>query len=216
VLEGLDRGRNDGRIYRLAGGWTVRKAAERRGLSEGEFGAVLARTGGEVPDFLDAPFTPFEEPLDGMGRYGSRTRFSDGTFPVFYASLAAETSQREVKHHCEQDAIKHPERRSIPKKFCVFGCSLNATVVDLRPMHETDPEWATLTSINTADAMCLAIGCEAAAANDFDALLAPSARHPSGTTTPTFKRPPLSNAVVERWVRFIFDPDSGKASEEAA
>jgi hypothetical protein len=216
VLEGLERGRYDDRVYRLAGGWTVRKAAKRRGLSEEDLEEVLARIGGEVPDFLDAPFTVFEESLDGVGRYGARTRFSDGTFPVFYASTTAQTSQREVKHHCEQEAVEHPERRSIPKKFCVLRCNLNAAVVDLRPSHATDGKWASLTSSNTADPTCLAIGREAAAANDFEALLAPSARDRGGTTTPTFKRSPLSNAVVERWVRFTFDPASGRASDVAA
>ena len=77
MLEGLDRQQHDGRVHRLAGGWTVRKAAEKRGLTEDEYQRVVARVGGEVPNFLDAPFTPLEGPLEaGVGPYGSRTRFS--------------------------------------------------------------------------------------------------------------------------------------------
>jgi hypothetical protein len=182
----------------------VADAARKKGLDPEEAADLLEALGEDFARILlDLPFQPFD--LAGVPMYGRPTRFSDGTFPVFYASGSAETSEREVRYHCEKDAMSNPDKR-LPLRFCVFYCDLAGDVVDLRLKWD---EWDTLTSVETEDAHCLALGQEAFAGRDPDAFLAPSARHGAGTTTPTFKREALANAVVDRLVRFTFDTRTG-------
>ncbi len=209
MLEALPRSDYKGPIYRLAGPRDVHRAAQKRGLDPEELADLVAALGpGFASDFLDSPFQPFD--LNGVPAFGDATRFSDGSFPVFYASETAETSEVEVRYHRERIAISNAERR-LPVRLCVFHCELDARVVDLRPMKDEEA-WKGLRSAVTQDPMCLALGKEARGvgnAPDPQAFLAPSARC-GGTTTPTFKREVLSNAVVDRLVRFVFDQDTGR------
>ena len=141
-----------------------------------------------------------------MPPYGWPTRFSDGTFAVFFAAEARVTSEEEMKHHRERDAQEDPEKR-FPVHMWAFHCDVDGSAVDLRPKHA---EWEWLTSDETCHPNCLILGKEAVAAQDVDAFQAPSARHSGGTTVPTFKVEALSNPVIDGTTIFTFDPDTQK------
>jgi hypothetical protein len=211
VLEALPRSEFKGPIYRLAGPRDFSRAAEKRGLDPEEVMDLAAALGGAAyaAELLDVPFQPFD--LNGVPAYSSPTRFSDGSFPVFYASMTAETSEAEVKYHRERTAMSDPARR-LPVRLCVFHCELDThKAVDLRPMKDEDA-WKTLRSAATEDPFCLRLGREARGVDgvfDPEAFLAPSARC-AGTTTPTFTRGVILNAVVDRIVKLTFDPTTGR------
>ena len=152
--------------------------------------------------------TPFEPKIfKDMPPYGGPTRFSDGTFAVFYGANTRETCEEEMGHHRTLDGLKVlPDRR--PKYMWAFRCEFNGNVIDLRAKRG---EWGWLTSNVTCNPDCLALGREAVAAGSPDAFHAPSARHSDGTTVPTFQPDVLSNPVIDGTTIFSFDAATNRA-----
>ena len=208
MLEEVVRRRFDGVMFRLAGRRSVQRTAEKLGL-----------TGGDLRDFEDAIGSesiarillsdPFDEKLfPDMPPFGFPTRFSDGSYPVLYASLSRETSEEELRHHRRRDALEHVDRR-LPVHMWAYRCRLNGQVADVRTRHE---DWPWLTSDETLNPDCLKVGKEAHEAVDIDALLAPSARHEGGTTVPTFNQEALSDPAIDGTTVFAFDEATGTIS----
>jgi hypothetical protein len=206
VLEALGDFDHQCVVHRLAGERAVESLADSLGLTGTQRAEFIARVGAEelAKILLD---DPFERRLTGRTPHGGPTRFSDGTFPVFYGAEARETSEEEIGYHFGDDARKDASKRKT-KYMRTFRCSFSGKAADLRPMKSA---WPWLTSTETCDADCLKLGKAAAEARRPDAFLAPSARHRDGTTLPIFQRGPLKNPVVYGTTVFDFDEGAGKA-----
>ena len=130
------------------------------------------------------------------------TRFSDGSYSVFYCSLEPETAQAEVRHPFP----KYAGNPTSPRTFYYsrFSCRFDGSVKDLRPMHT---DWPDLTH-DSDYSFCNDLGAESVA-SDLDGLLTPSARRSDGTNLPVFKRRAISSPVVRGQVEMTLDPLSG-------
>lgn len=148
---------------------------------------------------LDKPFRAKHQPGRPHQRKFDQTRFSDGTFPVFYASLDTQTAEAEVKHWFVYQLPKLPSRHRT-LYYYRFKCDFEGTVKDLRPMID---DWPALTHL-TDYAFCNVLGSEAVG-ESLDAFLAPSARRIGGTNVPVFARRALSNAQEVEMVSLTFN-----------
>ena len=131
------------------------------------------------------------------------SRFSDGSFPVFYSSLEPETAEAEARVLFLKNVSKPNQPRTA--YYSRISCRFDGSIKDLRPMHE---EWPNLTH-DSDYRFCNDLGAEAEAA-DLDGLLTPSARRPNGTNLPVFRRRAISNPVVHALVAMTLDPSSGE------
>lgn len=141
-----------------------------------------------------------DDPFDLDHR--SESRFTDGTFSVFYASLEAETARMEVQHwlmvRLRTGADPLPTTH-----YLMFQCSFYGKVKDLREMEDS---WPDLVHEDDYE-FCNRLGIEASKAG-LDALVVPSARHKGGTNVPVFVRNSLCSPVYRHFVKFAIDPDS--------
>ena len=147
---------------------------------------LLRETGNEASlnDLLDAPFRP-KRRLEKAGF--PVTRYSDGSFAVFYGALEVETALAEVRHHFTNRFAGKPDGERVARYQC-FVCDFTGSVKDLRPKRNA---WPDLTH-GSDYGLCNRLGAEAKQ-NQLQGLLAPSARC-EGTTHPVFERSALSNA----------------------
>ena len=150
-------------------------------------------------DLCDEVFRPKPQ----LQKAENGTRFSNGSFPVFYSSLDPETAKAEVGHSFRKYAGKPTTSRKA--YYSRFSCHFDGSLKDLRPMHK---DWPDLTH-DSDYSFCNELGTEAVA-SELDGLLTPSARRPNGTNLPVFRRRAVSNPVVHALVAITLDPSSGK------
>ena len=151
--------------------------------------------GTNLEELCDAPFRR-------RHKLRRRTRFSDGSFPVFYSSLDAATAEAEVRHWLPTiiGQPKHPRTAHYRRFSCVF----DGIEKDLRPKIQ---EWPQL--VHDSDyTFCNELGAEAKRL-EIDALVTPSARH-EGNNLPVFTRESIGNPNVEAFVALTYIPDSGE------
>lgn len=149
---------------------------------------------------LDKPFKPKHQ----LEKQKLVTRYSDGSFPVFYSALERETAKEEIQHHTKKYLTQHATKpRTV--YFLRFVCYFNGDGKDLRVKH-TDWPWLTHDSDYSK---CHDIAYEAVR-EGLDGLLTPSARRNSGTCLPVFKRTALSSPESEEFVSFTFDPSTNQ------
>lgn len=151
-------------------------------------------------ELCDAPFRPTQLPRDKIS-----TRFSDGSFPVFYSSLEPETAEAEIKFSFLKNVSEPTKPRSA--YYSRISCRFDGSIKDLKPMRET---WPDLTH-DSDYRFCNDLGTEAAASG-LDGLLTPSARRTNGTNLPVFRRRAVSNPVVHALVAMTLDPSSGEVT----
>ena len=165
------------------------------------FDLLASRGISDNPEELcDGPFRPTQLQQDKIS-----SRFSDGSFPVFYSSLEPETAEAEARILFLKNVSKPNQPRTA--YYSRFSCHFDGSIKDLRPMHE---DWPDLTHDNDYG-FCNGLGAEAVAA-DLDGLLTPSARRPNGTNLPVFRRRAVSNPVVHAVVAMTLDPSSGEVA----
>ena len=150
-------------------------------------------------DLCDEVFRPKPQ----LQKAEHRTRFSNGSFRVFYSSLEPETAEAEARHSFRKCAGKPTTSRTA--FYSRFSCRFDGSIKDLRPMRET---WPDLTH-DSDYRFCNDLGTEAAASG-LDGLLTPSARRANGTNLPVFRRRAVSNPVVQAVVAMTLDPSSGE------
>lgn len=157
---------------------------------------LLAAVGREATadELSDAPFRP-------KRKLRRQTRYSDGTFPVFYSSLEPETAEAEVGHWLP-DVMGRP--RTVRTFYYVrLECTFSGLEKDLRTKTS---EWPDL--VHEADyTFCNRLGAEAQRL-DLDGLVVPSARHP-GANLPVFRRAAIVEAELGDAVAVTYDPVSG-------
>ena len=145
-----------------------------------------------VEELCDEPFKPGRRI---GGRRFRRTRFSDGSFPVFYCAVDAETAKAEALHwFCELAGGPHGRRAW----YRCFTCHFDGTVKDLT---QKLADWGELTH-DTDYGFCNALGAEAKE-EGLDGLLAASARRSGGTNVPVLKRSAVSKPQVLEPVEFV-------------
>jgi hypothetical protein len=148
-----------------------------------------------VADLLDAPFKP-KPYLNPPNSFATLTRFSDGSWPIFYSALEQNTSGLEVFHHYRR--YVGPEGRTHSLHYQAFACSFEGSTIDLR---SAVAKWPDLIAEETNNATCQDIGREAHNAG-VSALLCRSVRSPTGTTVPVFARASLSEVELGFVFRF--------------
>ena len=165
----------------------------------GELLALLAR-GGDTPDLdelLDAPFRPKRKTFP--------SRFSDGSLPVLYTSLEAETAEAEIAHWL-------PSRIGTPRTprvahYSLFSCTFDGVEIDLRPKVA---DWPDL--VHESDySFCNRVGAEARR-RGVDGLVTRSVRRNDGSNVPVFSRSAVGGPNPERFVALTYDPGSGTVS----
>ena len=166
-----------------------------------ELRALLEQSsqGANLEELCDAPFRR-------KHKLRRRTRFSDGSFPVFYSSLDAATAEAEVRYWLPTiiGQPQHPRTAHYRR----FSCAVDGIEKDLRPKIQ---EWPHL--VHDSDyTFCNELGAEAKRLK-IDALVTPSARH-EGNNLPVFTRESISDPNVEAFVALTYLPDSGEVAVE--
>ena len=155
----------------------------------------------KLEDLCDGPFRLKPQ----LQKAQLRSRFSDGSFPVFYSSLESETAKVEMQYRFLKDVSKPTKPRTA--YYFRFSCDFDGSIKDLRPRLA---DWPDL--IHDSDyGFCNSLGAEAVA-TDLDGLLTPSVRKPKGTNLPVFRRGAVSNPVVHALVGMTLDPSSGEVT----
>ena len=198
LLDEISTVRNHRRIYRLATlPWNDQFLAELKldSSSEQELRALLVAAGYETSpeELCDAPFR-------SKRRLKRKTRYSDGSYPVFYSSLDPKTAEAEVAHWFRKGFGGSPQgQRSA--YYQRFTCLFEGEEKDLR---DKQSEWPEL--VHDSDyTFCNRIGAEAVQL-ELDGLVVPSARRENGSNLPVFKRPAISDPASQDLVKITFDP----------
>ena len=152
---------------------------------------------------IESPGELCDAPFKLKPRLRPRTRFSDGSFAVFYCSLEPGTAQAEAQHWFGHFAGRpNGERTAL---FSCFACDFAGNTKDLRPKQA---EWQDLTHVDDYE-FCNALGTHAFK-EPLDAFLAPSARRPEGTNLPVFARRAVSNPGEQVYMAATYNPYDGK------
>ena len=140
---------------------------------------LAASSGSNLDQLCDAPFRMKK----ALRR---RTRFSDGSYPVFYSSLDPETVEAELEYWFPK-FIGEPENHRTAY-YQRFSCTFEGTEKDLRLKLS---DWPDL--VHKSDyTFCNRLGAEAVEIG-LDGLVTPSARKKAGVNAPVFKRQAISN-----------------------
>lgn len=200
MIEHLEIRPFTGRTYRLASDGDTNQATL-AGMGIVDPAAMLAILRASRPDdpnrFLNGPFAP-------KPNYTPRkSRYTDGTLPVFYSALERNTTRAEMLHH---NRLRLLGVTSVPG-MSVFmrevECKFDGQVKDLRPEVQNISHLVSEEADGAYDT-CNAIAAEARAEGLYG-LLAPSARQPDGSCLPVFTRVALSDPVLGAWVTFTHD-----------
>lgn len=201
MLDELPTQRSTRRVFRLARDPTLDFLTE-LGLeaeAEAELREALAalRGAASAAELCEAVFRP-------KRRLRRRTRYSDGSFPVFYSSLEPETAEAEVKHWWA--AFLGTPEKPRTAYYRRLECKFSGREKDLRAMTS---EWPGLVH-KTDYAFCNQLGAEARELG-LDGLVVPSARH-AGTNLPIFRRAAIAEAELGDAVAVTYDPASDSLS----
>ena len=202
MLEDIPASTSRRRVFRFANVPDIDEFLSELGLdtqSAHELRALLVARGQVLSDdeLCDGPFRR-------KRKFRSRTRFSDGSFPVFYSSLDRATAEAEVRHWFPQFSGKPKGSRT--GYYQSFSCEFGGVEKDLRPKIG---QWPDLVH-GTDYTFCNQLGAEAEGSN-VDAFLTWSARH-NGTNVPIFKRGAIGSPNQEGMVALTYDPDSGEVT----
>ena len=194
-------------VFRLAVNFEVDKFLRKSGIDApgtDEMADLLrSRKIWDSPeDLCDGPFCPKPR----ISRTADATsRFSDGSFPVFYSSRDIRTAEAEIRHRIP----KYSRGLADPHTswYTRFTCDFNGTAKDLRSKKR---EWPEL--VHDHDyRFCNGLGAEARATN-LDGLLTPSARKEGGTNVPAFARRAISKPRDYVLVMVSYDPSTKETS----
>jgi hypothetical protein len=161
-----------------------------------------------VLTFLDSqgekgdPLLYIQKPFSAKPQFvRNQTRFSDGSFPVYYGALELETARAEVEYH-----MRHSFGGYSPVYFCEVSCDFEGSVKELRDRIHEFPFLIANKEDGGYD-RCNEVGREAVAEH-LGGLLTASARRREGTCLPVFRVDALSNPRPGRYVAFSYDADT--------
>ena len=167
--------------------------------SNDELQEILAAVGyrTDLDELCDGPFRP-------KRRLRRKTRFSDGSFPVFYSSLDSATAEAEIRHWFPHVCGDPGTPRTA--YYHRFNCTFRGTEKDLRPKAA---EWPGLVD-KTDYTFCNQLGAEATQSG-LARLVTPSARH-DGANLPVFRRNAVSDPELIDVAAVTFDPNTGETT----
>lgn len=208
MIETIETQNLSAEVFRLARLRDELRAAERLKLdSEAERELLdLVREHRPTPSLKDLIDGPFEYKTQLNTSHLSTTRYSDGTWRVFYAALSEKTAQAECLYHFAK-VLLGDGVHSRTAYYQLFSCKYDGGTKDLRPKLSDWPEL-----ISDDYTFCNGLGNEAKTIA-LSAFFAPSARMPEGTSTPTFLRAALSNPRIIGEVHFTNSTEGGIAVE---
>ena len=203
MLEDLPSKRTQRRVFRFASMPEMDDFLAELGLDEPsteELHDLLSASGcmTSAEDLCDAPFRP-------KRRLRNPTRFSDGSFPVFYSSLERSTAEAEIRYWF-RTYCGNPKRPRTAYYRC-FSCSFDGVEKDLRPKIDLWPDLVH----DTDYTLCNQLGAEAKTLN-LDGLATWSARHDEGTNVPVFERQAIGDPKVEGLVALTYHPERGEVA----
>ena len=193
-------------VFRLANQISLSEFLEAQNLDgQGaqEIRMLLQSRGmGDTPEELcEAPFRAKPE----LRKLGHRTRFSDGSFSVFYSSLDIKTAEAEIRHWFPTIVGRPAQQRTL--YYSRFTCEFNGATKDLRSKRN---KWPKL--LHDSDyRFCNRLGAEAVRLG-LDGVLTPSARRKSGTNLPVFTRKSISNPRESALLAITYDPATENVS----
>jgi hypothetical protein len=168
----------------------------RKTLSNKQALRVLAYRGRRASIVLTK--SPFRKKEWLGGKYGLPTRFSDGTWPTFYAALSEETARKEVGHHYAKDAAKAGDE-GMPVYYSRIVCRFMGSHISLWP------KLGIWDLVSDSWEFCQVHGKEARAIG-LGAFWTPSARdQPDGSNIPVFREGAISDIVVTGTAQFTYD-----------
>ena len=165
-----------------------------------ELSALLSRKipSDPIEELIDGPFRP-------MKKLRIRTRFSDGSFPVFYSSLATETAAAEVACWFRKEFMGKPCRNRTAY-YQGFHCKFDGLEKDLRPKVT---EWPEL--MHDEDySFCNLLGAEAKE-KGIDGLIVPAVRQ-EGSNVPIFAREAVKDLELDGIVAITYNPHNDEIS----
>ena len=193
---------NHRRIYRLAN--LLRDdqflaELELDSLGEQELKELLVVAGYETSpeELCDAPFR-------SKRRLKRKTRYSDGSYLVFYSALDPTTAEVEVAYWFRKSFAGRPQGQRSAYYQC-FTCLFEGKEKDLRGKQS---EWPDL--VHDSDyTFCNRIGAEAVRL-ELDGLVVPSARQENGSNLPVFKRSAIRDPEAQSLVKITLDPQASE------
>jgi hypothetical protein len=152
-------------------------------------------------DRISGPGTsPIMAAFTHLPPYGSR--FTDGSFGVFYAGRTLETAIAETKYHREAFLRATSEPR-IELDMRVYAVHLDAVLHDIRGMRDTMLGIYDQTSYTASQALAIEIRNSGSSGVAYD-----SVRKPGGECVAIFKPRVLSNCRQERHLTYVWDGSS--------
>ena len=137
---------------------------------------------------------PFErKPLDQRA-----SRYSDGTWGVYYAAPEVETTKAEIGHHARgwvRDLGYPVFYRKVEAEFAGNVKDLRDQVAALPCLMAEPPDGYTQCNLIAAEAKAEGLG----------ALRVPAVRRPGSECLPVFVQDSLRNATLGQWFRFEVD-----------
>ena len=152
-------------------------------------------------DRISGPGTsPIMAAFTHLPPYGSR--FTDGSFGVFYAGRTLDTSIAETKHHREAFLRATSEPRT-ELDMRVYAVDLDTMLHDIRGMKDTMAEVYDPSSYAASQALAIEIRTSGSSGLAYD-----SVRNPDGECVAIFKPRVLSNCRQERHLTYVWDGSS--------
>jgi hypothetical protein len=152
-------------------------------------------------DRISGPGTsPIMAAFTHLPPYGSR--FTDGSFGVFYAGRTLETAIAETKYHREAFLRATSEPR-IELDMRVYAVDLDAVLHDIRGMRDTMLGIYDPSSYTASQALAIEIRNSGSSGVAYD-----SVRKPGGDCVAIFKPRVLSNCRQERHLTYVWDGSS--------
>ncbi len=145
-----------------------------------------------------------DEPFKINKKFKRQTRFSDGSFAVFYSSLDPLTANAEIRHWLPIIIGKPQTMRKV--YYQQFSCKFAGDELDLRPKIS---DWPDL--IHESDyTFCNRIGAEAVSlkTKNVDGILTFSARRNNGENMPIFSRNALSDVEFGSVLVMTYNPST--------
>lgn len=194
----------------------VARPEDTRVLIEHELATKPTR--GPVP-IINRPFEeaalydPIQAAIEWPFEHPCRTRYSDGSFGVWYGARTLETSIRETVHHFRRDTlaseIAAQSRTPIYQERRVHRVHCSAMLVDLRSLCATEPRL--LDPQDYSYCQSLGLQLRQAALPGVQSL---SARDAGGEVAGVFLREALSDPRDVCYLTYVLEPASGRVDVE--
>ena len=200
MLEKIPSQRYQRKIFRLASislddeEFTSQLQLDDQGIDELRVFLGSNANNQNIEELLDAPFRT-------KRKFKRATRFSDGTFPVFYSSLDAVTAEAEIKYWLPKYIGQSKNTRTV--YYRQFSCIFDGDEMDLRSKIS---DWPDLIHDNDYT-FCNQIGAEAKNLN-LDGIVTVSVRRNKGANLPIFSRSAVRDPEPEVVLAMTYDPNN--------